>query len=67
VKHVPLRKLKSGKHKKALWMTNEDVQAVKSKHKVFSQYKDITILHTLKHQLLRKMRSGVLSGILKLN
>ena len=42
MKHVPLRKVKSGKHKKALWMTNKAVRAVKTKHKVFSRYKDTT-------------------------
>ena len=41
-KHVPLRKVKSGKRKKALWMINKAVRAVKTKHKVFSRYKDIT-------------------------
>ena len=41
-KHVPVRKLKSGKCKKALWMTGKAVRAVKLKHKTFSRYRDIT-------------------------
>jgi len=37
-----VRKLHSGKRKKALWMTNKAVRAVELKHKVFSKYKDTT-------------------------
>ena len=36
-----VRKLRSG-DKKALWMTNKAICAVKRKHKVFSRYRDIT-------------------------
>ena len=42
LKHVPVRKLRSGKHKKALWMTNKAIRAVERKHKIFCRYRDIT-------------------------
>ena len=42
MKHVPLRKLNSGKCKKAMWMTDKAVRAVRMKHKTFSRYRDIT-------------------------
>jgi len=47
-KHVPVRKLKTGKRMKALWMTNKAVRAVKLKHKAFSRYKDVNHLAYVK-------------------